>query len=53
MKYRPVILMIPYDTEFITVSSVVGNELIVDEYGEKDIKKCFLEPEVEYERKLD
>lgn len=53
MKYRPVILMIPYDAEQITVSSIVGNELVVDEYDMKDIKKCLLEPEDEYERKLD
>ena len=32
MEYRPVILMIPKDTEQITVSCLVGNELIVEDY---------------------
>ena len=45
MEYRPVILMIPKGTEQITVSYLVGNELIVKDYGMKDIKKSFLNPE--------
>lgn len=45
MEYRPVILMIPKDTEQITVSCLVGNELIVEDYGMKDIKKAYLNPE--------
>ena len=47
MEYRPVILMIPKDTEHVTVSCLVGNELIEDEYDMSDIKKAFLNPEKE------
>ena len=54
MEYRPVILMIPKGTEHVTVSCLVGNELIKDEYDMQDIKKSFLEPEKEeYERRCD
>lgn len=45
MEYRPVILMIPKDTEQITVSCLVGNELIVEDYDMKDIQKAYLNPE--------
>ena len=48
------ILMIPSGTEHVTVSSVVGNELIEDEYDMSDIKKAFLNPEEkEHERRCD
>ena len=54
MEYRSVILMIPKDTEHVTVSCLVGNELIEDEYGMSDIKKAFLNPEEkEHERRCD
>ncbi len=45
MEYRPVILMIPKDTEQITVSCLVGNQLVEEDYDMKDIKKAFLNPE--------
>lgn len=45
MERRPVILMIPKDTEQITVSCLVGNQLVVEDYDMKDIKKAFLNPE--------
>lgn len=45
MEYRPVILMIPKDTEQVSVSCLVGNELVVEDYDMKDIKKSFLNPE--------
>ena len=31
MEYRPVILMIPKDTEQITVSCLVGNQLVEED----------------------
>ena len=45
MEYRPVILMIPKGTEHVTVSCLVGNELIENEYDMSDINKAFLNPE--------
>ena len=42
---RPVILMIPKDTEHITVSCIAGSELTECEYDMTDIKKAFLNPE--------
>lgn len=42
---RPVILMIPKDTEHITVSCIAGSELTEYEYDMTDIKKAFLNPE--------
>lgn len=45
MVRRPIILEIPRDTEQITVSYLVGNELIVEDYDMKDIEKVYLNPE--------
>ena len=46
MEYRPVILMIPKDTEQITVSCLVGNELVVEDYDMKNIEKRLLNTEI-------
>ena len=37
--------MIPKYSEQITVRCLVGNELVVEDYDMKDIKKAFLNPE--------
>lgn len=46
MEYRPVILMIPKETEQITVSCLVGNELVVEDYDMKNIEKRLLNTEI-------
>ena len=53
MEYRPVILMIPKDSEQITVSCLVGNELVVEDYDMKNIEKTLLKQEVKNEQKTD
>ena len=50
---RPVILMIPRDTEHITVSCIAGSELTEYEYDMTDIKKAFLNPEEKDEQRKD
>ena len=53
MEYRPVILMIPKDTEQITVSCLVENELVVEDYDMKNIEKRLLNTEIKNERRAD
>lgn len=52
MESRPIILMIPENTEFIMLSCIVGNELIEFEYDVSDKKQALYGKE-KYERKLD
>ena len=52
MESRPIILRIPENTEHITVSCIVRNELIEFEFDVSDKKQALYGKE-KYERKLD